>query len=215
MFRIAGYVCSLIALAGGLGAASLTGTIYDASGAVVPNAALTLAGTDGSTQNATAGEAGQFSFQAAPGTYRLEVRSPGFMLLNSNVRLEGDRVMPVFLRVGMVTETLEVAASGSPQPTPPRRVRVGGNVTPVKALSMTRPVYPASARERGIQGTVTLRCVILKDGSPASITPALDTDPELIEAATATVRQWRYQPALLNGQPVETEALVTINYKLQ
>jgi len=215
MFHIARYVCSLTSLACGLSAVSLTGTVYDPSGGVVPGATVVLAGAQGDSQNAVTSEAGRFTFQAAPGAYRLEVRQPGFALHQTSVRLESDRVMPVFLRLGMVSESLEIAASGTPQAGPPRAVRVGGNVQPARLLKMPKPAYPTAARERGVHGMVALYCVILKDGTVGSLTPALDADPLLIEAAAAAVRNWRYQPAALNGQPVETQALVTLSFKLQ
>lgn len=219
MSRIAGYVCLNAALAAGLSAASLGGTVYDQTGAVVPNAAVRLFAADNTNQTVNTNAAGQYSFQVAPGRYRLQVSSPGFAMFSSDVNVQNELKLPVFLRLGMVVETMEVSADlppgVKPQPGVPLRIRVGGNVGPVKMARMLRPAYPPSARERGVQGAVTFRCLIAKDGTVTNLTPATDADAMLVEAASAAVREWRYQPATLDGQPMETEALISVTYRLK
>lgn len=218
------YVCLFALCAALAAAASINGTIYDQTGGVIPNAVVTLSGLEnGYNQTIAASAAGAFAFSTlAPGRYRLEVRSPGFAPYNQeNLKLDADSNMtaPVFLRLGVVRETLEVSSSAPRGVTPPpvvnRAIRVGGHVQPVKVVAMPRVAYPDQAKARAIQGTVTFHATIEKDGSIASLYPATDADPVLAEAAAETVRSWRYQPAMLNGQPVATEAVISINFRLQ
>jgi TonB family protein len=205
-------------------AANLNGTIYDQTGGVIPKAMVTLSGLEnGYTQTIAASEAGGFAFNTlAPGRYRLEVRSPGFAPYNQeNLKLDVDSNIktPVFLRLGVTRETIEVSSSApagvKPQTAVNTRIRAGGRVQPVKLAVMPRVPYPEQAKARAIQGTVTFHATIEKDGSIANLFPATDADPVLAEAAAETVRNWRYQPAMLNGQPVATEAVISINFRLQ
>jgi protein TonB len=76
-----------------------------------------------------------------------------------------------------------------------------------------QPVYPRPAIDARIQGTVTLRAIIGRDGAIHGL-QALSGHPLLIPAAVDAVRQWRYRPYLLNGQPVEVETSVTVNFIL-
>jgi TonB family protein len=95
-------------------------------------------------------------------------------------------------------------------------VRIGGNVQATKLISQVKPVYPESAQRQGIEGTVLLRAVIARDGSLLSI-GVMNTlaDPELASAATDAVKQWRYEPTLLNGEPVEVVTTISVNFHLQ
>ncbi len=223
MLKAVRYVCLFALCAALAAAANLNGTIYDQTGGVIPKAVVTLSGLEnGFSQTVAASEAGAFAFNAiAAGRYRLEVRSPGFAPYNQeNLKLDvaSNLNTPVFLRLGTVRETLEVSASAPSGVKPPavnRAIRAGGRVQPVKLAVMPNVPYPEQAKARAIQGMVTFHATIEKDGSIASLLPATDADPVLAEAAAETVRKWRYQPAMLNGQPVATEAVISIHFKLQ
>jgi TonB family protein len=78
------------------------------------------------------------------------------------------------------------------------------------------PVYPEDARQRGIEGTVLLNAVIGTDGRLAAVTPlnAL-VDPALTRSAVDAVSQWRYEPTLLNGEPVQVVTNITVDFKLE
>ena len=67
----------------------------------------------------------------------------------------------------------------------------------------------------GISGTVMMRAVISKYGEPLNV-EVINTDvhPGLAKAALESVRRWRYQPTLLNGQPVEVITTVDVNFEL-
>jgi len=69
------------------------------------------------------------------------------------------------------------------------------------------------ARETNISGEVQLRVLVAKDGTVKSIS-LISGDPLLAQSAIEAVKQWRYQPTLVDGKPVEVETTVPVNYKL-
>jgi TonB family protein len=105
------------------------------------------------------------------------------------------------------------AAAAAEGPMPPSLIRVGGNVQSSKLVQQVRPVYPAEAKEQRIQGKVSLQAVIAKDGTVKSL-EVVSGDPALTQSALDAVRQWVYQPTLLNGQPVEVQTMIDVNYTL-
>jgi protein TonB len=105
------------------------------------------------------------------------------------------------------------AAAAAEGPTPPNLIRVGGNVQSTKLVQQPRPVYPPEAKEQRIQGKVQLLAVIAKDGTVKSL-EVISGDPALTQSALDAVRQWVYQPTLLNGQPVEVQTQIDVNYTL-
>jgi periplasmic protein TonB len=74
------------------------------------------------------------------------------------------------------------------------------------------PVYPRTAVLINLQGEVRLHAIIAKDGSVQSLTVA-SGHPILAQAAVDAVREWRYRPYVLNGEAVEVETLITVNFK--
>ena len=76
------------------------------------------------------------------------------------------------------------------------------------------PVYPEKARDLGLEGPVRLRVAIARDGSIEDV-KALSGHPLLAEAAIAAVKQWRYQPTVLNGAPVPVLTVLTITFHRQ
>ncbi len=107
--------------------------------------------------------------------------------------------------------------TGSNVPPPPRetpkRIRVGGQVQQARLISQPRPIYPPLAKQARIQGTVRLQAIIAKDGSIAQL-EVLSGHPLLQQAALQAVGQWRYQPTLLNGEPVEVVTTVEVVFTL-
>ena len=76
-----------------------------------------------------------------------------------------------------------------------------------------QPVYPPLARAARIQGTVMLRAIISRTGTIENL-QVISGHPLLVRAATDAVLQWRYRPYVLNGDPVEVETQVTVNFSL-
>ncbi|MBV8844254.1 MAG: energy transducer TonB [Bryobacterales bacterium] len=96
---------------------------------------------------------------------------------------------------------------------PPLTIRVGGNIQSAKLVRKAAPVYPTIARYRGIEGIVQLTAVIGVDGKILSLRP--DAGPaELVAASLEAVRQWEYQPTLLNGKPCYVITRIDVNYQI-
>ncbi len=98
-----------------------------------------------------------------------------------------------------------------PATTPP--TRVGGNVEGAKLIFRPNPVYPPLAVATRTQGTVQLEAIISKEGTILEL-KALSGHPLLIQAAMDAVARWRYQPTLLNGEPIEVVTEIEVNFKL-
>jgi TonB family protein len=95
----------------------------------------------------------------------------------------------------------------------PGRIRVGGNVQSAMAIRKVPPVYPPEAKAAGVQGIVRLGVIIGQDGAVQQVT-VLDGPPELTQAAVDAVKQWVYRPTLLNGNPVQVETSIDVNFTL-
>jgi TonB family protein len=96
---------------------------------------------------------------------------------------------------------------------PAPRLRIGGNVLAARAISKVQPVYPTEARRQHISGTVRMHAIIAKDGSIKNL-EVLAGHPSLVDAALDAVRQWRYQPTLLEGEPVEIDTTIDVTFSL-
>jgi len=93
------------------------------------------------------------------------------------------------------------------------RIRIGGAVAAAKITTKVSPVYPPLARQTRISGTVRLHVIISKEGSVLQL-EVLSGHPLLVQSALDAVRQWKYQPTLLNGQPVEVDTTIDVIYAL-
>lgn len=204
------------------GPAPLTGTIYDVSGGVLPGVQVTLVGANEATAVATTTASGRFAFPpVGPGKYVLEVALPGFRMLRQELELRDARDWDraVTLQVGEVQETVTVRASHaapSHEAASRQAVRVGGNVKPPLKIKDVRPTYPDSMREAGLTGVVPLQAIIGRDGIVSSVRVlSAQIHPDLAGAAIDAVRQWRFTPTLLNGQPVEVVMTVSVRFDLE
>jgi protein TonB len=74
------------------------------------------------------------------------------------------------------------------------------------------PIYPRIATLTGIQGQVKLHAIIARDGTIQSLN-AISGHPLLVHAALDAVGQWRYRPYVLNGEAVEVETFITVNFR--
>jgi TonB family protein len=97
---------------------------------------------------------------------------------------------------------------------PAIRVRIGGNVQAPKLLNRVNPEYPVQAKVAGIQGTVKLHVILAKDGSVRQL-DVVSGDPQLVESAIKAVKQWKYEPTLLNGQAIEVDTVVDVVFQLR
>jgi len=202
----------------------LTGVVQDPSGARVPNCRVTAKNLDGSNQETTtANPAGEYRFASIPsGRYTIEFAAPGFVLAKTEAVLAAGAATRVDanLELGSVTENVVIRGQKPPSATPavsaasPQRVRVGGSVTPASLISQVKPVYPAELQQLGVEGNVIMKAVVSKDGTVLHPIVINTVDARFAKAALDAVSQWRYQPALLNGQPVETITSITLDFQL-
>ena len=211
-----------LAAAAAAQSAELSGRIYDASNATVPKAEVVVRNRDTTAEFKTVtGDAGEYRVARLPGgNYELEVLKPGFArYTRRGIKLADSPTASVsaVLALGEVQETVQVTAPGQArpqQPAPPQRILVGGNVRPVRLLKQVKASYPETARAEGREGNVMLKAVIGVDGAIVNVQVLPGADADLAAAAKQAVRQWQYEPALLNGKPVETVTTVEVNFRL-
>ncbi len=95
----------------------------------------------------------------------------------------------------------------------PRRIRISQGVTKGLLIQKIEPPYPPIARAGRIQGQVVLSAIISKTGEIQNLV-LVSGHPMLVPAAIEAVKQWRYRPFLLNGEPVEVETTITVTFQL-
>lgn len=92
-------------------------------------------------------------------------------------------------------------------------IRVSQGVSNGLLIKRVQPIYPPLAMQMRVEGAVELEATVSKDGSTSNI-KVLKGDPMLTQAAVDAVRRWKYKPYFLDGQPVELQTQITINFKL-
>lgn len=203
----------------------LKGTVYDATGAVVPEVALALEDAAGPTATATTDSQGRFDVPAIrAGEYSLTAQRPGFQKLRQTFTLSArpDWDRAIILQLGTVSESIRVAAdrkaaaaTTTDAPAAPTPVRVGGNIRAPMKTHDVKPVYPASMRDAGREGTVALEAIIGRDGLVHSLRVlGAHVHPDFAIAAAEAARQWRFTPTLLNGEPVDVVMNVSVEFSL-
>jgi protein TonB len=105
------------------------------------------------------------------------------------------------------------AAAATPAASSPTEAKPksGGQIQQAVLIYRKDAEYPKIAKQTGAKGTVTLTATIGKDGTIKAV-KVVSGHPMLVAAASEAVKQWRYRPTLLNGQPVETETQVLVNF---
>jgi len=203
----------------------LDGVVYDTTGAVLPGVAVTLDAGPSKLDTLT-DSAGRFRFDGVePGSHVIKVELPGFGALRQPVELrhDGDWTRAVTLQVGDVRESISVRERRPASITPigdagghPAPVRIGGNIRAPRKILDEKPIYPARMVEAGLEGKVSVEAVIGTDGRVVRARAATgQVHPDFAQAAVDAVRQWRYQPTLLNGAPIEVVMMVTVDFSLE
>ncbi|HEV7521124.1 MAG TPA: energy transducer TonB [Candidatus Angelobacter sp.] len=124
-----------------------------------------------------------------------EVRAPGWVV-GTSTRLSD------FMSDGPATSNVKLDG--------PKRII--SRMTEAQLVNRVEPVYPHIAAVSNIQGQVKLHAIIARDGSIQSLN-AISGHPLLVRAAMDAVQQWRYRPYILNGETVEVETFITVNFK--
>jgi TonB family protein len=91
----------------------------------------------------------------------------------------------------------------------------GGSVVPPRIRSQVRPSYTTGALERRSTGSVVLEVIVTRDGAAGDIRVLRSLDPDLDEEAVKAVKQWRFVPGQLNGNPVDVVVSVVLDFYIQ
>jgi periplasmic protein TonB len=98
-------------------------------------------------------------------------------------------------------------------PAPAKPIHVSTGVQAAKLITQVNPAYPALAKQARVSGTVRLTAIIGRDGAIRNL-QVMGGHPLLTPAALEAVKQWRYQPTLLNDEPVEVITQIDVNFTL-
>ena len=112
---------------------------------------------------------------------------------------------------GIISSTS--TSTSLPAPILPKRIRISQGVIQGQLIRRVEPDYPVIAKAAHITGTVVLRAIISRSGDIEQL-QAVQGHPLLVPAAINAVKQWRYRPYLLNGEPVEIETTIIVNFIL-
>jgi protein TonB len=114
---------------------------------------------------------------------------------------------------------LPAAAPPKPPPAPPAPpkptgpAKIGGQVVAANLINPVKPVYPPLAKMARQQGTVKFEAMISKEGTIEDL-KLISGPPLLVQAAMDAVKQWRYKPTILNGEPTEVQTTIDVNFSL-
>jgi periplasmic protein TonB len=114
---------------------------------------------------------------------------------------------------GVLGSVMSSVPTAVPKVATPQRVRVSQGVTQGLLLRKVTPQYPPLAKQARIQGTVVLSALIGKDGSIQNL-HVVSGHPMLTNSALEAVKEWKYKPYILNGEPVEVETTINVNFSL-
>ena len=232
-------VTGTLAIAAAQASGTLTATIVDPQGAVLPGVRVTITNA-GQTQQTETNSAGRFQFAGLPlGDYVVRVAVPGFKAYEKTVTIANANVVQtIAMELGQVHETISVVDAGETEPrvasapgsvsTPACNpepaattgaIRVGGNIRAPVKLKDVSPLYPASLRGTGASGEVVLDGVIGVDGFVHDIRPhdaaTAKVDQAFVEAMTTAVTQWQFRSTMLNCLPVEVPITITGRFRAQ
>jgi len=114
---------------------------------------------------------------------------------------------------GVLGSVMSSVPTAMPKAATPQRVRVSQGVSQGLLIHKVQPQYPPLARQARIQGVVVLQALIGKDGSIQNL-HVVSGHPMLTNSALEAVKEWRYKPYYLNGEPVEVETTINVNFTL-
>lgn len=204
------------------GPATLSGVVYDPTGAVLPGVALTLEDAQQVARTTSSDAAGRYAFGGiAAGTYVLQSTLAGFHTLRQPLTLASARdwTQVLTMQVGTLQETITVTERRPTTVTSreaPPSARIGGNIKVPRKLVDVKPIYPAAMRDAGLEGTVPIEARIGADGSVTSAQViSARVHPEFAAAAVDAVRQWQFSPTLLNGAAIEVLMTVRVQFRLE
>jgi protein TonB len=114
---------------------------------------------------------------------------------------------------GVLGSVMSSVPTAVPKVATPTRVRVSQGVSQGLLVHKVTPQYPPLAKQARIQGVVVLQALIGKDGTITGL-HVVSGHPMLTNAALEAVKEWKYKPYYLNGEPVEVETTINVNFSL-
>ena len=207
----------LIFLAGAAPAQTISGRVYDTTGAVISGAQVVLLEN---FNKITETKSGEFSFQdLKPGKYQVQVKQPWFQLFQQMVALKENQGAQVYAALNIARAESEISITqdrrAAAPPAAVKNYRRGGKVEGLKRLSGRMPAWPEAALNRGASGTVVLHATVKTDGTLADIIALESPDPDLEKEAIAACQTWKYVPMKLNGHPVESHHVLILNFRYE
>jgi protein TonB len=115
--------------------------------------------------------------------------------------------------IGGIISASSNPASMIPKLEPVKRIRVSQGVSQGMVIRKIDPVYPKLALAARVTGVVLLKAVIDRQGAITEV-QVISGHPILVPAAIEAVKQWRYRPYSLNGEPVEVETNITVTFQI-
>jgi TonB family protein len=155
-------------------------------------------------------EGDQANLHAALNYRRAGGDSVGGLLSGMNGNAETGLALPPPPPPIAETKSDPPAAPATPEPP----IRIGGHLEPAEIVKKTFPKYPPVAMQARVEGTVVLEATIGEDGKLHDI-KVISGHPLLIGAATECIRNWRYRPAVLNGEIISSPATIEVRFIIQ
>jgi TonB family protein len=211
------FSCALLAPCA-VAAPSLSGTVQDSMKAPIDGARVTLwdAATGKGLQ--TLASMGSFSLSnIAEGDYLFKVESDGRMPVFGALHLmsNGSHQISVVM-LSPANGSRDAVGAGAALRNAVRPPQDPANPPKVKFPELKKkvtPVYPAAARNAGIEGKARIATVLLPDGTLEDLVVLSAPNQDLAVAALIAVRQWHYSPTRLDGKPVETNFTIDVDFK--
>ena len=209
---------------------TISGSIVDPSGAVLPGVTVVAnERTRGSRQEVATDRNGRFELIGlVEGSYVLEADLPGFETFRESLALSGqDLSREITLQIGSLEETITVLNDPNAAPAAPSErdaprpancgpsasetstARIGGQIRTPRKIRHVAPIYPQGSPG----GIVTIAAVIGTDGFVKEANVTNDAPDALARAAIDAVRQWEFDPTLLNCEPVDVRMSVTVDFQ--
>jgi TonB family protein len=155
-------------------------------------------------------------FSDTVATYRVVFRQGEQVLADSTVNVNrGSRAVVGGMNGESAPYIFVIVEPDPPRSRPVPFDKQAGIAEPV-IVHKTRPAYPKSAKEEGVQGIVLVTAVLDEQGQPRDVRILHSPDPRLSEAAMEAARQWRWEPARTrDGTPIAVYFTLTFNFRLQ
>jgi TonB family protein len=211
---------------------AFSGSVVDPQNSGVANVQIVL--TNVGTQERTevqSDQNGRFSVVTLPaGTYVVEAQRPGFRAIREQIALGGNPVERKYsLILGAVSESITVAFDPAAGPSAPKAAASprtatarplsqctstssGGNIRPPVKVKHVPPVYPSHLAGSGRDAVVVMESRIRTDGTPDDLRVVKSAGSDFDAAALESVRQWAFEPTLLNCVPIDVVMTVTVTF---